>query len=203
MTLLSGKSAIFITAALGCLSLAQAATYVDNWSFGGTGWSSTYAPTDTSAQGATIGVTDYSGALDVDFGLYTFFSAPVFTLTTNDYDSETATVSLTVVSTTAAQGVTLDFNDLNSALTNYTLVETDLGEVSGGGFSANLYEYVYTWDVSELGESDGLSITWSLENHVVISGASLTQSDVIPEPTTAALGAIAFAGWFVRRKRQG
>lgn len=177
---------------------AEAAVYVDNWQFGGSDWESNYAPNPASSSAASLAISGYDGGLDVGIGLYTLFASPQFSLTTGNFDSDTTTISLAVASTTAPLSVLLNFNAANPALANYSLTTTDLGVVESGGFSAQLYEYLYTWDVSGLDESEGLDITWSLGNHSVISGATLSQ---VPEVSSAALAALALTTSLLRRRR--
>lgn len=189
-----------------------ASYYVDEWSFATkngviTNWQPTYAPDVSSGTGVVLAVANYTGAMNSqaggDAGLYTLFATPSYTLTTGDFDETLTTIVLHVTATTTSatympdlRNISLDFNAANTGLapTSWTLESEGM---LSGAMEAELFHHTLVWDVSGLGESDGLTVKWTIGQHRVVTGVSLEQ---IPEPGVGLLAVVSLFGFFRRRR---
>lgn len=220
------KSSVLVTVFFLTAVAAAAATQIDRWSTAGGAWDHTYQTDwvatnilnpDASADfGATLHVSERpsTSGLAPTGGLYgtfyyTFFTAPTFTLSTDNILSGLTTVTFDFsyaagLTDIESIGLTLNFNSTYSALVadSFTVGASETIDTAFG--PQTFTNYSFSWNVLGLGATDELSLTWDLGTHNSFNGVTLTQTSSVPEPATYA----AFAGFGVlllaafRRRRR-
>lgn len=200
-------------AALVLAAAAHSATRTDRWSTAGGAWDDAYQTDWVSTQtlkpdaSADFGATLHASARPSPSGLaptgglydtfyYTFFTAPAFTLSTNDIlpglDTLTFEFSYAAGLTSVDDiGLVLDFNASHLGLVPASF-SIGPGETISTAFGDQTFtRYSFTWTVAELGETDRLSLVWTLGSHNAFNGVALTQSAGSPVPEPAAFAALA------------
>lgn len=219
------RLAAFAVCALAAVPAASAATQIDRWSTAGGAWDHTYQtdwtttnqlfPDASADSGASlhVSVRPSTSGLAPTGGLYgtfyyTFFTAPVFILSTDNILSDLTTVTFDFsyaagLTAVEAIGLTLNFNASHSALVADSVTVGSSETISTAFGDQTFTTYSFTWSVLGLGSTDELSLTWSLGSHNAFNGVTLTQTSAVPEPSAyaafAGLGTLVIA--ILRRRR--
>lgn len=218
-----------VGAAVGCV--AQAATTLETWTYAGGGLAPTtygvgvYRPATliadtTHNNGTIIAVTGMSsgglgsaGTPTGYGGIYTFFGGGTYTLNASNVLNGVQSITFSMLAGGGnpteidylSGNINLNFNAVNNSVVASSfskgapiVTSTPIGNMS-------LNEYTWTWNVSSLGASTGFSLAWNANttanHHSFFTDISLSQTDVVPEPSAALLGSVTVLGLFLRRRR--
>ena len=137
----------------------------------------------------TVGAGKYEGIYAPSSNppgyLYVGSGTPAITLSTSYIldDVKSITLSIDVAyGTFEANSMSLTVNG-GSVDSNPTFTTVDTGATAQG---LEVYDYIYNWDVSDLGSISDLSVSWDTPvAHTAYTDVGLTQSvEAIPEPST-------------------
>lgn len=201
-------------------SSAEAQTLVDNWTYVGGGLDpATYGGNNKpltltadvlQSNGALIGVSAIPSSVaglglggEAYEGYYNFSSILTFSVSSGTVLPGTESISFSFYSYDLIDSsLVLDYNGSNLNLTTEDFV---VGEeidyyVAAIDLTVTLFQYTWTWDVSDLGPTSGFTVEWTTpDSHNFITDLSLVQT--VPEPTVGGLLALGVGACLLRRRR--